>query len=265
MHYLLQSNLSTEEGQRPFVDALEKLCTNRKTATWSFVKLVPFAGTIEPERDYGPKVFPLGSTSMTKASEIYGWNPGVVYDPLTFRFDAWRAAYGSANLINGDAEITVFGKVKATEKIFLRPVKDLKEFTGLTLNPDELEDWQTRVWEGEQSTHTQQLTMSTPVVVASAKVILHEWRCFVVGGRVVAQSQYAEYGKRQRNANVAADVIAFAQKLVDIWQPAKCFVLDVGETKDGLGMVEINTLNSSGVYECDFHAVVEALENLYDT
>ncbi len=142
MHYLLQSNLSTEEGQTPFVRALDILKQRFDSASWSFVKLVPFAGTVEPEADYGPKVFPLGSCSMLAASRLYNWSPGVVYDEKTFRFEAWREVYGARNLINGDAEVTLFGKVKANEKVFMRPCQDLKAFTGLTLNPDKLEEWQ---------------------------------------------------------------------------------------------------------------------------
>lgn len=264
MHYLLQSNLATEEGQTPFVNALEHLCASVPTASWSFVKLVPFVGTIEPERDYGPRVFPLGSTSMTTASRIYGWTPGVVYDPVTFRFEAWRQHWGPSRLINGEAVVTTFGAAKASTKVFMRPCQDLKTFSGLTLNPDELEDWQRRVAEGEQSSRTELLTLDTPVVVAPIKVILREWRTFVVAGRVVTASQYAHLGRRDRSAQVDEDVLAFAQQMVDLWQPAPCFVLDIGETNEGLGIIEVNTLNSSGVYECDVAAVLTAVEKLYE-
>ncbi len=265
MHYLLQANLSTEEGQRPFVEALDHLVAARKTASWSFVKLVPFAGTIEPERHWtGEKVFPLGSTSMTTASRIYGWTPGVVYDPATFTFEAWLKGWGAVNLINGDAVVTHFGAAKATEKVFMRPCQDLKAFTGLTLNPDELVDWQQRVFDGEQSTRTEMLSLNTPVIVAPVKVILREWRLFVVAGKVRSCSQYAAYGRRDRCADVPLDVLLFADRMLQLWQPAACFVLDIGETKDGLGIVEVNTLNSSGVYESDVKAMLLAVEDFYE-
>ncbi len=244
------------------IDALDYV-RDRFGATWSLVKLVPFAGVIEEKRDYGPKVFPLGSTSMLTASQHYGWSPGVVYDPATFRFEAWRAHWGAGKLINGDAVVTRFGDAKATEKIFMRPCEDLKAFTGLTLNPDELEDWQRRVWEGEQSTRTLQLALSTPVITAPVKVIFREWRTFVVGGKVISASQYACAGRRETAPGADPDVLEFAQAMVDRWQPAKCFVLDIGATKAGLGVVEVNTLNSSGIYDCDMKAVCAALEVMY--
>ncbi len=268
IHYLLQSNLSTEEGQLPFTTALNHLIAARKTASWSFAKLVPFAGTIEPETEArrAGKVFPLGSVSMTKASAIYGWTPGVVYDPLTFTFEAWRANWGAANLLNGQAVVTRFGDAKATEKVFMRPCQDLKTFTGLTLNPDELEDWQYRTWKGEQSSRDSiDLRLDTPVIVAPVKVITREWRTFVVGGKVVAWSQYAHLGRRDRSAQVDQDVIDYAQARVNEWQPAACFVLDIGETSEGLGVIEVNTLNSSGVYESDLKATLLAIEDLYES
>ena len=55
IHFLLQQNLVNEEDQGPYLAALE--VTQRAypdRMSWSQVKLVPFAGTIEPERDYGP-------------------------------------------------------------------------------------------------------------------------------------------------------------------------------------------------------------------
>lgn len=201
---------------------------------------------------------------MTTASQIYGWDPGVVYDPVTFDYPAWLKGWGATHMINGDGEVCYFGAAKATSKVFMRPTQDLKAFSGLTLNPDELEDWQRRVFDGEQSTQTSILTMATPVLVAPVKVILREWRFFVVDGLLRGWSQYAAHGRRDRNGDVPSDVLAYAQARANEWQPAPCFVLDIGETKDGLGIVEVNTLNSSGVYECDFAAVVLVIERFYE-
>lgn len=270
MHYPLQSNLSTEEGQRPFVEALDHLCAHRVTASWSFVKLIPFAGTIEPETEArrAGKVFPLGSTSMTTASRIYGWNPGVVYNADTFHFEAWRDHWGAPNLINGDALVMRFGDgIGHTmgPRVFIRPVQDLKTFTGQVIEVDEWYAWKQRLRDQGPSSEAVGLTLDTEIVVAFPKVILREWRFFVVAGKVRGCSQYAAYSRRERDANVPLDVLLFAQRMIDLWQPAACFVLDIGETEDGLGIVEVNTLNSSGVYETDMKAVLTAIEDLYES
>ena len=200
---------------------------------------------------------------MFASSKLYGWNPGVVHDPATFRFDVWRNSWGAKNLINGDGTVAHFGNIKPTDRFFMRPNDDYKAFTGLVMTGSALMDWQQRVFAGEQSTRTMNLSLKTEVVIAPVKVILREWRTFVVGGRVITASLYARLGEKVRTNEVDPCVISFAQAMVDQWQPEKCFTLDIGETEDGFGIIEPNTLNTSGIYQCDFAAVCVALEELF--
>lgn len=268
IHFLLQSNLVNEEDQAPYVAALDATkAAHPDRMTWSYVKLVPFAGTIEPEADYGP-VFPIGSTSMLTASRRYGWTPGVIYDPDTFHFTAWRDNWGAANLINGEAEVCRFGRIPGVSKawgdrVFIRPAQDLKTFTGCVMDLPDLWAWQERVATGEKSIEAQELTSETPVIIAPVKTITREWRTWIVDGKLVAYSQYAERGKRVRRRYTPWDVRRFAERLASYWQPAPAFVLDVGEVDGRLGLVEINTINSSGIYDADMVSVYDALVRLY--
>ena len=141
MHYLLQSNLSTPEAQAPYVAALESAKTTRPRLTWSYMKLIPFAGRIEPEADYGARVFPFGSASILMASRHYGWTPGVIFDDATFCFSAWCERWGRSYLVNHDAEITTFGQVRTATKVFMRPDADSKAFTGGLIDANKLLDW----------------------------------------------------------------------------------------------------------------------------
>ncbi len=265
IHYLLQSNLVSEEDQQPYIDALNTV-QSKGLATWSYVKLVPFAGTIEPEWvPCGRKVFPIGSTSMLAASQRYCWNPGVVFDPVTFRFEAWRDHWGAANLVNGDAYVSAFGDVEEGGRVFIRPCEDLKAFSGLVISGDDLADWQTRVVSGYGTSEydSRLLKTSTPVIVSKVKTITREWRTWVVSGKVIAYSQYARNGKRERVRVTPLDVRAFAQRLADYWCPADCFVLDVGEVDGKLGLMEVNTMNSSGIYDGNMVDVYSAIAALY--
>lgn len=263
LHFLLQSNLVSGEDQDFYVSALDAVKSSHGI-TWSFVKLVPFAGIVEPDADYGPRVFPIGSTSMLAASRRYGWNPGVIYDPVTFRFEAWRDNWGAANLINGDAKTCFFGAAATDDHCFIRPCEDLKAFTGTVTSKKELLAWQERVNVGCQSSQDSPLlTMATPVVVAPVKTITREWRTWIVNGELMAYSLYRQHGKRVRDRFTPLNVREFAKRLADYWQPAAAFVLDVGELEDGtLGLVEINTLNSSGIYAADMAPVFAALAEL---
>jgi hypothetical protein len=263
MHWLLQHNLSTDEQRQRFVDALDSL--KSLGATWSFIKLIPFVGDVEPDNDYtGKKVFALGSTSLIAGAKKRNWNPGVIYNPETFRYEAWLKAYGK-DMLNGDGEVCRFGSVRPISgtKVFIRPCEDLKAFTGEVIDADQLRDWVARTIESEVSSHAPQLTSDTMVVVATPKYIYREWRFFVVGGKVVAGSQYRDtYGKYE-DANVDKEVWTYAQKMVDKWQPAACFAIDVAAIADGFKIIEINCFNGSGVYACDVEAAFAAVERFY--
>ncbi len=274
LHFLLQSNLVNEEDQTPYLTALEATqLAYPDRMSWSQVKLVPFGGTVEPEADYGPCVFPIGSTSMLAASRRYGWTPGVVYDETTFHFDAWRDNWGAANLINGTAATLAFSdgvwypsmalEGGAEERVFIRPAQDLKTFTGHVTTVAEWKAWIERVRKGQTSLEAQELRLDTRVIVAPVKTITREWRTWVVDGKVRAASQYAFYGQRVREAHAPLDVLLLAQRVIDYWTPADAFVLDIGEVDSKLGIVEVNTLNSSGIYAADMASVYGALVKLY--
>lgn len=200
---------------------------------------------------------------MLTAARHYGWSPGVVYDEKTFQFEAWLSGWGARNLINGDAWIGRFGDARFEGSAFVRPCHDMKAFTGFVTTGEEISDWQTRVDAGEVSTRTAVLTLDTPVIVAPEKVLLREWRFFVVGGQVISGSQYRDTYGLSITDDVDQDVRDFAQARVNEWQPASCFVLDIGATRDGLGVVEVNNLNTSGRYACDLLKVFVAIEKLY--
>lgn len=269
MHYLLQSNLSTEAQLVPFVEALDSL--KPLGATWSFIKLIPFVGDVEPDIDYASrKVFALGSTSLIIAAQKRGWSPGVIYDAALFRYEAWLRNLGRENLLNGDGRVCRFADAAwvmddmALNKAFIRPCEDLKAFTGEVMKRENLANWIARVKDGEISTRALQLTSNTPVVIARSKFVYREWRFFVVDGKVISGSQYRDaYGKRE-DADVPPDAWAFAQTMVNQWPMAPCFVIDIGEIKQGLRVVEINCFNGSGAYLCDLKRVFTAVERFYE-
>ena len=264
MHWLLQHNLSTDAQRQQFVDALESL--KPLGATWSFIKLIPFVGDVEPDDDYtGKKVFALGSTSLIAGAAKRNWKPGVVFNPETFRYEAWVKGFGKENLLNGDGVVQRFGDPLPFKvgKMFARPCEDLKAFNGQVFEAQALMDWQKSIAEGEKSTRALQLTSDTMVVIAQPKFLYREWRFFVVGGKVITGSQYRDAYGRKDDANVDKDVWDYTQKMVDKWQPGDCFVLDIAATDAGLKVIEVNCFNGSGVYACNMEAAFAAVEKFY--
>jgi hypothetical protein len=264
MHWLLQENLSTPEQLVPYISGLNAI--KKIGATWSFIKLIPFSGEVIPADDYnGKKVFALGSTSLVLAAQKYGWKPGVIYNE-NFRYEAWLKGWGKENLLNGDGVISRFANARIDGKAFIRPCEDLKAFTGFVIDEDYLTKWQFSINEGEKSTRSLQLTNDTMVVVAPPKLVLREWRFFVVNGKVISGSQYRTAYSKNETADVDADVYAYAQNMADTWNPAPCFAIDIASTEGGdrLSIVEMNCFNGSGVYLCDMARVFSAVEIFYN-
>jgi ATP-grasp domain, R2K clade family 3 len=52
--------------------------------------------------------------------------------------------------------------------------------------------------------------------------------------------------------------------MVDKYQVADAFVIDVCIANDQLQIVEINNINSAGFYDCNMFKLIEALENFYN-
>jgi hypothetical protein len=51
--------------------------------------------------------------------------------------------------------------------------------------------------------------------------------------------------------------------MIDIWQPARGFVIDIADLQnDEYKIIEINNLNSSGFYAIDLQKFVMAIENM---
>jgi hypothetical protein len=92
-----------------------------------------------------------------------------------------------------------------------------------------------------------------------------EWRFFVVAGKVVAGSRYRQWGLMDhRRIDAASEPWQFAQKMVDQWQPAEAFVIDLAKEHydPSFKVIEINCINSAGFYNCDMTTVIKAIEKL---
>jgi hypothetical protein len=86
----------------------------------------------------------------------------------------------------------------------------------------------------------------------------------IVNDRVVAGSQYAEYGEKRIETGFPAEVRVFAETmLADVpWRPDPIFVLDLCEADGRLWLVEINGFSCSWLYGCDLTAVVAEASTL---
>lgn len=222
--------------------------------------VIPFDDNIQFLEPIPPHkgVIPYGSTKLTRIAEEQGWT-GMFFDEETFRVDT--CLKNRSDMLNSDADIMLvrdlhekFVGIADDEVFFIRPVKDLKEFNGTITTAKEIRNWMASVDSGNFS-----FSQDSPVVVASPKNILAEWRWFVVGGKIVSGSTYKMHGQRLVQRETDQAVIDEAQGLADKWLPNSTVVMDVALTKDGPKVIEFNCFNSSGFYYHDIEAVVTAV------
>lgn len=257
MHWILQDNLFNEEAYGVLLETLERFGIPH-----SVHKVIPFIGELTPEPETnGQRVICMGSYSLRHAARKRGWFPGV-FDLEPFDFLEQRKHWGP-HLLNHDAAVTAFQEVVFTEDVmFVRPVKDSKCFAGTLFGKAEFEAWQQKVV-ADEGYDGSSLTRETLVQTVRPKEIWAEYRFWIVKGRIVTKSLYKRGLRVISSREVDERFSDYVAARLQEWQPHEAFVLDVCDTPEGIRIVEINTLNSSGFYAADLSSLVLALEEAY--
>jgi hypothetical protein len=227
-------------------------------------KVVPFSHELIPDLEVDGKVVVFGSDGLTMLAQRRGWVPGA-YLNENFDFSAQLAHWGEA-MLNCDAKVSSFTDVDYSdaEHLFLRPSADDKCFSGRVVSHAEYLAWRRGVVDlGED--RGDGLTSSTPVMACTPKEIFREYRLWVVDGVVVTSSLYLEGSRVVYRRGADEPVLAFAEGLISSWVPAEAFCLDVAETPEGYRVVEVNNINSAGLYAADVSKLVQAIEELEES
>lgn len=258
MFWVVQENIYNESGFGDLMRALDRFCVPHVV-----VKVVPFSylesprGKLEPEVDPQNPVMVFEAYTMGRLARARGWIPGVW---MNENFDQSRWGW-AGHLLNCDAVIaTVADAVPMYEPFFVRPANDDKSFAGQLMDWDEFADWRGKIMSQPESERIGTLCPDTRIVIARPKVILREYRFFVVDGEVVTGSLYKIGDTVRSSPDVDPDIMRYARDRVDQWRPDRAFVLDVALTSDGPRVIEANCLNAAGFYACDVQKIVMAVE-----
>ena len=207
----------------------------------------------------------MGAYSLRLVASHMGWQPGV-FDIGAHDFVQQRARWGEL-MLNHDSVVGPLSEAHfAHERMFVRPTDDSKAFAGQAFDRADFEGWRTRVC-ALSLAETASLNANTVVQVSPIKVIYAEYRLWVVKGEIVTASLYRRDGKRVFDAWVDPAVLTFAASAIDSktgWQPHEAFVIDIADTPVGYRIIEINTLNASGLYACDVTRLILALEGAFN-
>ena len=257
MLYLVQENLYTEHNENKIYDALEKCNLEYKN-----FKLRYFIDEIELENININNVFVFGAVKAAHLSSKMKFNPGSFYNE-NHDFLVYGPKYGE-HMLNHDSHIIKLSDpLPSTIKcdFFARPTGDNKILKGEIFNEHE---WKIAVDFAFCNSPDKEALMQNTVQISSPKIIYQEYRFFVVKGKVITWSSY-KIGNRIVYDNIVDEyIIDFAQKMVDIYQPADAFVIDICDTPEGLKIVELNCINCSGFYAIDLPKLLMSLEENFN-
>ena len=262
IRWVIQNNL----GSSSEIDALFQACLDLGIEAMP-VKVTPFSDEL-PDVPVDKKVIFYGSPRfIANALNAGRWAPCAFWDDELFSFSHWQKRYGDL-LLNHDGIVEELGHFLSSKTFvdedvfFMRPDRDVKEFAGQLMSVKEIRKWVDKL---SKLDNEGTVGMATKVVVAAPKTLHHEWRLFLVEGRVVSGSHYRRYGSLEVHPTLPSEVIAFAEEAAGIWQPAKAFVMDVGQVRDSLKIIEINGINSTGFYASDVKTVINAVSKVAAT
>ncbi|NHZ39592.1 ATP-grasp domain-containing protein [Massilia aquatica] len=257
MHWILQEGFLSENGWDALIATLERFAI-----AYSVHAVMPKTGELLPAPVIGnANVICIGSYSMRHVAARHAWVPGV-FDLYAQDFEQQRAHWGGHMLNAGAMVSTVRDATFSGECMFVRPVHDSKYFSGRVFDADAFRAWQHAVCDPAAS-HTTSLAPDTLIQLSRPVAIYAEYRFWVVGGEIVTQSLYKRGSQVIYAGDVDERLTQFVRARIDDWSPHESFVIDACDCADGMKIVEINTLNSSGFYAAEVQRLVLALEQRY--
>lgn len=243
MKILLQKNIWNEYGYDRFTQSIFNA-----DITHQFVGVVPFTDYFQEEVIFFPDhVFGSGRFVNICRGKNYPTFPSFgPIEPEIFPKEFW---------INGDGVECLWKDLVIKNDTFIKPFTE-KFFTGIVVNSQEdlnkiqlatsfIED------EGEE-----RIWVSTP------KNIKQEVRFFVLFGNLITASVYKISGIGHHifagPEHPAWNVCQYFLKSVPK-DRKNSFAVDLGLVDDQWKIIEMNNLNSSGLYNCDTDALIRAL------
>ena len=258
MHWILQEF----EDAHKLAAALDRL-----DISYSWHKIVPFVGDLEPEPviDDPDAIVLFGAYTMWRYAERRGLKPGVFRLKPFVHVAAWQPF-----LLNGpDARFFMLKDIPTeladdNHDWFWRPVDDSKEEPGQVRSAAEIVQIAEQICSlDEAEIPLGSLRHDTLMMLSEPVTIQKEWRVWIVEGQVRTFSLYKERSRVVYRNEIDDDAHAFATEMADLnpgYSPA--YVLDICRTGDGLKILETNCINAAGFYAADLVGLAAAIDGL---
>jgi len=227
-------------------------------------QIVPFSHEIIPPLPKDRMVVPFGCIEFVQeVRKMTDVSSTIFFDEEVFTNENCLNKWGSLCL-NSDAQIMTVEEALSLEKdkqYFMRPIEDLKSFTGNLFTPGHLPS----LLERYSGYENNQFNAKSRIVVSEPKNIKKEWRVFIVDGVVVASSLYKEDGKHKEALGAPSSVIKLCYNALDLYNPAKAFVLDICKLEDGeFYIVEFGCIHNCGFYSANVERIMDRIVKLFE-
>lgn len=151
----------------------------------------------------------------------------------------------------------IFNTFGEDNKVFIRPDSPYKDFTGFVVQKDEFDRKIVTMSYGN-------LEHNLMMMVAKPQKILAEYRFYLCQDEVITGSRYMINGEHDEEKGYSGNALRCAEKVSKAkWRPSPVFVADIGELENGeCKLLEVNSLNCSGMYYCDMEKIVKKVNEL---
>ena len=206
---------------------------------------------------------PYGSVGMVqKVSVLNKNNLGIWYNPKSLSITTLLKNWNKY-LLNSNSLIVTLGKFRNNlsyffdkfgvenmnqQVLFIKPCENDKSFTGMLLLEVTAED----TIDGliHDNNHFEKVNADTMIAVSIPKIVINEWRFFILNNEIIACTQYnknrTKHYEEGCNEPKALDLI---KEVTTMWQPDIAYSLDICEgINQKYYVMEIGCINCSDLY-----------------
>lgn len=260
MHWLIQRKMEQDPACVRLYDNLERMGIHH-----SFCRAVPFSDddlTSEIDLDTVKEpIFTYGSYTLAKIARRRGYKPGSFISER-FSMDSLLSNYGD-ELLNNDMVTGPLSDIQTDmPEFFIRPMEDTKSFVAEITSKQSFEEFRNKII-AAGTEHFSTIYPHTKVIISSPKKIEQECRFFIVDKKIVTSSQYKVGDVVRILPIVDSYITEYVQKIISReWEPDTAYCLDIAVSNGIPKVLEINCINSSGLYALDTQKFISAIEDL---
>lgn len=257
--WAIQKYLVNDLDSEGFLDSIVQ-----SGRSYVFVDVKPFDYDNIPDITHDGPIIPYGGTKfIDKLRHTKNWK---CWFNDNFRYKIYLEKFGKY-MFNSDGVPMCMrdfcpSNYPGIDYLFIRPDKDLKEFAGNNIKPEDFIIWYRKLQDKKNGFD---IGEDTEIIVAKSSRIDREWRVFVVNGEPISGSRYRNDHYMSINKDVPAEVYEFVCSMVRIWVPSQVFVMDICELNGELYILELGDFHSAGWYDTDKKRVIEAVSEFAES